>query len=188
MNLVTPALEHLPSYLSALRRGYNDSHESIDVRLPRIEADPDGFLKRADDPQGQGGPITLPDGSIVQRLPSITRWMWDEDFCGSIALRWSRGTTSLPEYCLGHIGYSVVEWKRRKGYATAALAQMLPAARNIGLSYVEIVTDWDNVASQRVIAANGGVLVEEFEKPATSFGGRALRFRITLLTPHSAQR
>lgn len=180
MNLVTPTLEHLPSYLGALRRGYNDSHEPVDVRLPLIEADPVAFLKRAEDPHGQAGSLTLPDGSVVQRLPSITRWMWDGDFCGSIALRWSPGTASLPEYYLGHIGYSVVEWKRRKGYATAALAQMLTAAGNIGLPYVEIVTNWDNVASQGVIRANGGVLVEAFEKPATSFGGRALRFRITL--------
>jgi predicted acetyltransferase len=180
MNLVTPTLEHLPKYLSALRRGYNDSHESLEVRLPRIEADPDAFLKTMHDPQGRGGPVTLPDGSVVQRLPSVTRWMWDGDFCGSITLRWSAGTASLPAYCLGHIGYSVVEWKRRKGYATSALAQMLPQAAEIALPYVEIVTNADNVASQRVILANGGVLVEEFEKPPTSFGGRALRFEIRL--------
>jgi len=106
--------------------------------------------------------------------------MWDGDFAGSISLRWQHGTPLLPPTCLGHIGYSVVAWKRRRGYATTALALMLPEARNAGLPYVEIVTEVDNIASQRVIAANGGTLVERFEKAAPLGGGYALRFRIVL--------
>jgi predicted acetyltransferase len=38
-----------------------------------------------------------------------------------------------------------------------------------------------NVASRRVIEANGGTLVEEFAKPASHGGGLSLRFRIALL-------
>lgn len=46
---------------------------------------------------------------------------------------------------------------------------------------MELTTDEDNVASQRVILANGGTLVEQFTKPE-SFGEQqaALRFRIYL--------
>jgi predicted acetyltransferase len=56
---------------------------------------------------------------------------------------------------------------------------MLPEAKAIGLAYVEITTDPDNIASQRVIEANGGILVERFIKPQ-QFGCKAgLRFRIT---------
>jgi len=45
---------------------------------------------------------------------------------------------------------------------------------------VEITTDPDNIASQRVIDANGGILVEHFIKPQ-QFGCKpGLRFRITL--------
>jgi predicted acetyltransferase len=180
MLLVTPAREHLSSFLEALRRGYNDSHIPLEERLPRIERDPDAFLKQNDDPHAQGGDIRLPDGSLVSRLPSITRWMWDGEFCGSISLRWSTGTADLPPYYLGHIGYSVVEWKRQRGYATSALAQILPHAREIHLPYVEVVTNLDNVFSQQVILKNGGALIEEFEKPPSTGGGRALRFRIAL--------
>jgi predicted acetyltransferase len=122
----------------------------------------------------------MPDGSFVPRLPSLGRWMWDGEFCGFISLRWQRGTAELPPTCLGHIGYSVVPWKRRLGYASAALAQVLPLARERGLPYVEVVTTPENTASQKVILANGGFLVEEFEKLAVHGGGPALRFRIAL--------
>ena len=88
--------------------------------------------------------------------------MWDGEYCGAISLRWQPGTMDLPPHCLGHIGYAVVPWKRRRGYATAALEQMLVLARDEGLPFVDIVTDDDNVASQAVVRANGGLLEEEF--------------------------
>ncbi len=87
----------------------------------------------------------------------------------------------LPPTCLGHIGYAVVSWKRGRGYAKAALALMLPEARERGLPYVEIVANVDNEASQRVVLANGGELIERFAK-GPQFGAKeALRFRIALL-------
>jgi predicted acetyltransferase len=51
----------------------------------------------------------------------------------------------------------VVPWKRRRGYATSALGLMLPVAREIGLSRVELTCDDDNEPSRRVILANGGL-------------------------------
>ena len=85
--------------------------------------------------------------------------MWDGEFAGSIGFRWRPGTTDLPPYCLGHIGYGVVPWKQRRGYATRALANLLPLAKQEGLPFVAITTDTHNVPSQRVILANGGVFV-----------------------------
>ena len=55
---------------------------------------------------------------------------------------------------------------------------MLREARARGLPHVEITTTPANIASQRVIRANGGVLIEEFEKLPALGGGRELRFRI----------
>ena len=52
----------------------------------------------------------------------------------------------------------MVPWKRRRGYATRALALLLPVAREVGLRRVEITCDEDNEASRRVILANGGAL------------------------------
>jgi predicted acetyltransferase len=81
---------------------------------------------------------------------------------------------------LGHIGYAVVAWKQGRGYATRALGLLLPEARAQGLAFVEITTNADNVASQRVITSNGGQLIERFNKPAAYGGAPSLRFRIRL--------
>jgi predicted acetyltransferase len=184
MQLVRPAREHLAGYSAALQRGWSPDNVRGQAaaleELAEIEADADGFLARMEDLEAKGPPIDMPDGSTVKRLPGFHRWMWDGEFAGTIDFRWQPGTTDLPPTCLGHIGYAVVPWKRRLGYATEALRQMLPQVRFSGLAFVELTTDPDNLASQRVVEANGGVLHERFMKPA-QFGGKpGLRYRIAL--------
>ena len=184
MKILRPTREELPSYKSALEQGWSPDNlrGTIAARemLARLEADADAFLATLEDREGKGPLVTLPDGTQMKRIPGFHRWMWDGEFCGSISLRWKPGTTDLPPHVLGHIGYAVVPWKRRLGYATRALQQMLPLAREVGLTYVEITTDPDNVASQRVIEANGGVLVEHFTKPEQFGNAPGLLYRIVL--------
>jgi len=155
---------------------------AADEELAEIAKDAAAFLSRLVDREARGGPVTLPDGSKVERLPGYRRWLWDGEFCGSIGFRWQPGTEALPPYCLGHIGYAVVPWKQGRGYAREALRQLLPEARAEGLRYVEITTEPDNTASRRVIEANGGVLVEQFTKPPQYGGTPGLRYRIMLPT------
>lgn len=184
MHLVRPTAEHLPSYVAALERGWSADNLRGAVaaaeELLRIQTDATAFINSMEDREAKGPPVTLPDGSVVNRIPGFRRWLWDGEFCGSIGLRWQPGTTALPPHCLGHVGYAVVPWKQGQGYAQSALGQLLPEAKAVGLPFVDITTDPDNSASQRVILANGGYLVEKFNKPA-QFGGKpGLRFRITL--------
>jgi predicted acetyltransferase len=184
VHLVRPSPEHLSSYVAALERGWSaDSERGIDAareELSRIKADSEAFLASMDDREGKGLRVTLPDGSTAERIQGFQRWMWDGEFCGSIGLRWQPGTTALPPHCLGHIGYAVVPWKQRLGYAKSALQLILPEAKAVGLPYVEITTDPNNIASRRVIESNGGFLVEPFVKPQ-QFGSKpGLRFRIML--------
>jgi len=182
MKLVWPSREYLPSYIDALKRDWSPDNLAGKVaareELMRIAADADAFLASLVDKQGAGDPITLPDGTTVPRLPGYRRWMWDGEFCGSIGFRWQRGTEALPPHCLGHIGYSVVPWKQGRGYATCALRELLREVKAEGLRYVEITTNPDNVASRRVIEANGGVLVDEFVTAAALGGKPELRYRV----------
>jgi predicted acetyltransferase len=181
MELVWPALEHLESYANALERGWSPDTQRPEAgadELLKLRADPDGYIAQMVDIEAKGPPITLPDGREVPRLPGYHRWMWDGEFCGEIGFRWQSGTPALPPHCLGHIGYGVVPWKRRRGYATRALALLLPEAKQHVMPYVELTTEVANIASQKVIEANGGVLHERFVKPAGYDGAESLRYRI----------
>ncbi len=181
MQLLRPESQHLDSYVAALRRGWSPDNlraAAAQEELQRIETDPTAFLAAMEDRQATGPMVKLPDGTMVKRLPGFRRWMWDAEFCGSIGLRWQPGTPDLPPHCLGHIGFAVVPWKQRQGIATKALGCLLPEAWAVGLSFVEITTSPENVASRRVIESNAGVLIEEFVLPP-QFGSRAaLRYRI----------
>lgn len=184
MQLVPPTLDLLPGYRDALRRGWSPDNMNPAVglaELARIEADPAAFVAGCDDREARGAPITLPDGSTAARIPGYYRWIFDGEFCGLINIRWQPGTVDLPYHVLGHIGYTVVPWKQGRGYATAALRAMLPEAAALGLPYVELTTDVDNFASQKVITANGGVLQRRFIKPPV-YGPNhpGLLWRITL--------
>ena len=158
--LVVPSRERLPQYAAALERGWspNNLRDVSAEQLAAIRADAAAFVA-ALDPR-TGGTITLNDGRVVPRLPGAVFWIWDGEFCGSISLRYVPGTDALPPYVAGHIGYAVVPWKRRRGHAARALALLLPVARESGLRRAQITCDDDNIASQRVIEANGGVLSE----------------------------
>ena len=185
LQLVVPTLDRLDAYADALQRGWSPDNvrlvEAPREELERIAADPAAFIAWLDDRAARGGPITLPDGSQVPRLPGYRRWMWDDGFCGSIGFRWQPGTEALPAHCLGHIGYAVPAWKRGRGYATRALELLLPDARKEGLRWVELTADPDNLASQKVITRNGGVLVKRFLKePAYGEAVESLLFRIAL--------
>jgi predicted acetyltransferase len=180
MELVWPVAQYLPGYVHALEQGWSPDNlrqEAAAEQLERITGDPQRFLSEQIDREANGPPVILPDGTQVQRLPGYSLWMWDGDFCGTIGFRWQPGTTDLPPYCLGHIGYSVVPWKRWRGYATRALHLLLPYVRKEGLPFVEITTDVSNIPSQRVVEANGGQLVERFRP---SNGSEKLRYRIQL--------
>src|ERR1044072_5385015 len=127
MHLVRPGPEYLASYVAALERGWSaDNERGLEAtreELSRIESDAAAFLASMEDREAKGPPLTLPDGSAAKRRPSVRRWLWDGEFCGSIGLRWQPGTTALPLYFLGHIGYAAGPWEQRLGDAKASLGR-----------------------------------------------------------------
>src|SRR4051812_37111883 len=128
LELLKPSSAQLHGYADALRRGWSPDNMRPQAgleELKQLEADPEGFVASLTDREARGGPITMPDGSQVTRLPGYRLWLWDGEFAGSIGFRWQPGTSELPAHVLGHIGYAVVPWKRGRGYAKEALRLML---------------------------------------------------------------
>ena len=177
VRLVPPHPALLPSYAVALERGWspNTTRDVSGEQLAALRADPGAFL---DDLTREEGFVTLADGRRVPRLPFRLFWIMDGDFAGSINLRFQRGTEELPPHCSGHVGYAVVPWKRRRGYATRALALLLPIARAEGLTRVLVTCDDGNIASRKVILANGGAFAGTAPDPVT--GATKLLFWIAL--------
>jgi predicted acetyltransferase len=154
VTLLRPSLEWLPAYEDALAQGWspNTDQDVSREQLRQLRRNPERFLHDLYNSRL----VRLPDGREVPRLPAHDFWISDGEFCGRIGFRFQRGTEELPRTAYGHIGYTIVPWKQRRGYATQALRQILPVARQEGFSRVLITCDDDNEASMKVILANGG--------------------------------
>jgi predicted acetyltransferase len=137
---------------------------------------PDGFAAYVDSLLAEAlEDASRPDGIV----PSTTLW-WVEgdDYLGRIAIR-HRLTAGLLEVG-GHIGYDVRPSARRRGHATAMLRAALPLAHGLRIESALLTCDAGNVASRRVIEANGGVLEDQ--------RGGKLRFWVPTAAPRENPR
>jgi len=89
--LVRASSERLPAYLDALERGWSPDNlrgqAAAAEQRDLIARDPALFVARQEDRDALGGPVTLADGSLAERLPGVVRWIWDGDFCGTLGFR-----------------------------------------------------------------------------------------------------
>ncbi len=167
-------------------------HVRITLELPS-EAYTESFFEGVTEFASEGLP-QMPEGltrklfpGYVQRLhdyaigknlteghiPSKEFWMVDADgYAGRIILGLTY--TATPERVGHHVGYAVRPSRRRRGYATAALHLLLDEARKLRIYKLMPSCGTANVASRKVIEANGGVLLNEDND------GRELRFLIDL--------
>jgi predicted acetyltransferase len=94
-------------------------------------------------------------------------------FVASTSLWWVDGATYLGRIHIrheltdvlrevgGHIGYYVRPSARRHGHATAMLRAALPVTYELGIHSALVTCDVTNIASRKVIEANGGILEDE---------------------------
>ncbi|MDP3880863.1 MAG: GNAT family N-acetyltransferase [bacterium] len=155
MRLVVPSRQYMESYLNAvarLEREFNiakeDPSTSNGYKLAR-----ENFAAFLDKLENERHGINLGEGRVEQ---SVFWAIVDGSYVGRISLR-HRLNESLQKIG-GHIGYSVVPWERRRGYGKKMLALVLPRAKELGLTKVLITCDEDNIASKKIIEANGGIL------------------------------
>ena len=94
------------------------------------------------------------------RVPQTTLW-WVSggDYLGRISIR-HRLTARLSEIG-GHIGYDIRPSARQRGHATAMLAAALPVTHSLGIDPALLTCDENNMASRKVIEANGGVVEDK---------------------------
>ena len=135
---------------AAVRESYlaGELEESLQVGadptwLERAEADFDGFVDRLAAPTRRWG------------VPVTQLWYVDgSDYLGTVVIR--RELTAELARVGGHLGYHVVPSHRRRGHAGRMLADALVFCAHFGLSRVLLTCDEANVASRKVIEANGG--------------------------------
>jgi predicted acetyltransferase len=172
--LIAPDVHYRESYLEALKEGLSEPASAEELRL--IKTDFDGWVKWCNDISRL---VTMPDGKKIPRVPGKDFWLVEGDkFLARLSLR-----LEINEYLLkrgGHIGYSVRESERRKGYGALMLKLALPEARKAGLDKVLITCNDENIGSRKIIEGAGGVLQD---KTKMKFAGEDIierRYWVTL--------
>jgi predicted acetyltransferase len=91
------------------------------------------------------------------KVPESTCWLIANDtFIGRVSIRHVLNE-SLMQFG-GHIGYEIRPTKRRLGYGKEILRLGLEKAREVDIRRALVTCDDDNIASAKIIEANGGVL------------------------------
>lgn len=80
-------------------------------------------------------------------------------FVGAVNIR--HYLTSSLLFTGGHIGDGIRPSQRRKGYATAMIGLALEECRKLGIPWVLMTCDRDNIGSAKSIRNNGGILENE---------------------------
>jgi predicted acetyltransferase len=114
------------------------------------------FRRYLDELRAAADADTHRDAGLV---PQSTLWLVDgQEYLGRLSIR--HALTDRLRIEGGHIGYEIRPTQRRHGYATVMLGMGLPIANGLGIDPALLTCDATNIASQRVIEANGGLLAE----------------------------
>ena len=151
MKLIEPCEQYLLSYMDALRE-YREHNVSTYFFT---DADKCDIFEKFENYRTESN---LPSN----RVGAHFYWLVDEKqerFIGEISIRHCL-TDALERYG-GHIGYGIRYTCWNQGYGTEMLRLALEKAKELGLSYILITCDDDNVASAKVMEHNGFYLKDK---------------------------
>ena len=95
-------------------------------------------------------------------VPQTSYWLIVNGYyAGTIDIR-HRLTPALRKFG-GHIGYQIRPSMRQKGYGTLQLKLCLPYVWQMNIDRALITCDDDNIGSQKIIEANGGILQDKVD-------------------------
>jgi predicted acetyltransferase len=153
LRLVSPSRDYESSYRSLVDEIKARGERPIPFPLG-FPADNFGELIAALEQNAKG------DGLPVGFVPNSTYWLVSQsEIVGVSNVR--HGLTPRLRNEGGNIGYGVRPSVRGRGFGVELLRQTLGKAKEIGLTKVLLTCGKNNIASVRVILANGGVFESE---------------------------
>lgn len=96
-------------------------------------------------------------------VPQTSYWLYDNDK----PIGYGRVRHCLNdnlEKTSGHIGYAIRQTERKKGYGSKILPLLLEECKKLDIKKVQIGANADNIASNKLIVKNGGILFKSTEK------------------------
>ncbi len=147
--LVAPDTRYKGSFIQAVKdRLITSEHpEWVRSKMENFEEHL-GYIQKLKEGKGAKG-----------STPQTIYWLVKGDkYLGEIHIR-HRASGKIPN----HIYYDVAPRERNKGYGKLILKLGLEKAKELGLNKVILVCNQNNIASSKIIEANGGILREDVQ-------------------------
>jgi predicted acetyltransferase/catechol 2,3-dioxygenase-like lactoylglutathione lyase family enzyme len=159
--LVRPATSYKHSYIQAVREFHAEGKNPA-WNYENLEANFDEYVAME---------LAKETDSEAGYVPQTEFWLVvGEDYVGRISLR--HHLNEKLALFGGHIGYEVRPSMRQRGYGTLMCRLVLDHARALNLNRVLITCDDDNIGSQKIIEANGGILQDKIDNGRESLTRR----------------
>jgi len=149
-SLVSPSTRYKDSFIAAVREYHTEGrYDELDTAWLQDHFDTYvvDLLERK---------VYTAPGKVKE---SVLWLVEGENFVGRLSIR--HELNDFLKTFGGHIGYDIRPTERRKGYGMLILRLALPEVRALGLSRAMLTCDSTNLASRKIIEANGGQLQDE---------------------------